>query len=73
MTYRFNPKRIIAEVDYVKGYLRYGYYEVIINSEAEYEVYLTNPKDFIRNYGTFIVDDYEITDIGDPVEIFEEN
>lgn len=69
--------RIIADVEYVSGHLRTGYYELNLTHE-EYTEYkaLSEEKqeDWIREGGNFIVDDYEVNDIGsiETVEIEED-
>ena len=68
--------KIIADVDYAMGHLRYGHYELELNDE-DYKAYKNLSDEdrisWIEEDGEFIVDDYEIDDIGNIIEIREEN
>jgi len=66
--------KIIADVDYVDGHLRYGHWELELTDE-EYNKYKNlseKDKIFWIEEGNFIVDDYRIYDIGPIIEIREE-
>ena len=68
--------KIIADVDYVCGHLRYGHYELYLNEEDYNEYKNLSEEDrisWIEDDGEFIVDDCEIDDIGAITEIREEN
>jgi hypothetical protein len=60
-------KRIIADVDYMTGHLRYGHLELELTDE-QYEEFKglsrEEQEDWLRVDGEKIVDDYEIDDIG---------
>lgn len=68
---------IYAEVDYISGHLRYGHYELELDGK-ELEDFkassLEEQKEFIKEEGHFILDDYRINDIGDlsDIEIVED-
>lgn len=67
--------KIIADVDYVTGHLRYGHWELSINDEG-YNKYKNLSEEDKRSWiedGDFIIDDYRIYDIGPITEIREEN
>ena len=67
--------KIIADVDYVAGHIRYGHWELKL-SDKEYNKYKNlSEKDKISwiEDGNVIVDDYRIYDIGTITEIREEN
>ena len=67
--------KIIADVDYVAGHLRCGHYELELNDE-EYKEYKSLSKEDKISWiedGKFIVDDYEVDDIGIITEIREYN
>lgn len=67
--------KIIADVDYVAGYLRYGHWELELN-DKDYNEYKNLSKEdkisWIEDDGKFILDDYRIDDIGIITEIREE-
>jgi hypothetical protein len=68
--------KIIADVDYVTGHLRYGHWELELNDE-DYRGYKNLSEEdriaWIEEDGNFIIDDYRIDDIGTITEIKEEN
>ncbi len=67
--------KIIADVDYVTGHLRYGHWELEL-SDKEYDEYKNLSEEDKISWiedGNFIVDDYRIYDIGTITEIREEN
>jgi len=67
--------KIIADVDYVTGHLRYGHWELDL-SDKEYEEYKNLSEEDKISWiedGNFIIDDYRIYDIGTITEIREEN
>lgn len=57
--------KIIAPVEYVMGYLKYGHYEGELElTEEEMQKINENPN-LLKNYDLdFIVDDYSVEDIG---------
>lgn len=65
---------IVADVDYVCGHLRYGHYELNLNEE-DYNKYKNLSEEdkisWIEEEGEFIIDDYEVDDIGTITEIRE--
>jgi ribosome biogenesis protein Tsr3 len=67
--------KIIANVDYVVGHLRYGHYELELNDEEYKEYKSLSEEDKISwiEDGKFIIDDYEVDDIGTITEIREYN
>ena len=68
--------KIIANVDYVTGNLRYGHWELELSDEEYNEYKNLSEEDKISwiEDGNFIVDDYYgIYDIGTITEIREEN
>lgn len=68
--------KIIADVDYVIGHLRYGHWELELNDE-DYRGYKNlseeDRMDWIEGDGNFIIDDCRIDDIGAITEIREED
>ena len=66
---------LVANVDYIMGYLRYGHYEGTIElTDEEYEEFTANPVEFIKEHrGDFdlelIVDDWSVEDVGDIYEV----
>jgi len=67
--------KIIADVDYVTGHLRYGHWELEL-SDKEYEEYKNLSEEDKISWiedSNFIVDDYRIYDIGTITEIREED
>ena len=60
-------KLITCPVDYVCGHLRYGHYELKLTDEefAEFQQLSDDDKASRLVEGNFIVDSYEIDDIGD--------
>ena len=67
--------KIIADIDYVVGHLRYGHYELKLNDEEYNEYKNLSEEDKISwiKDGDLIIDDYRIYDIGPITEIREEN
>lgn len=65
--------KIVADVDYVCGHLRYGHYELELNDQEYKEYKSLSEEDKISwiEDGEFIVDDYEIDDIGTITEVRE--
>lgn len=69
--------RITADVEYVSGHLRTGHYELNLTHEEyiEYKALSEEEQDnWIKEGGNFIVDDYEVNDVGsiESVEIEED-
>ncbi len=67
--------KIIADVDYVTGHLRFGHWELKLSDEDYNEYKNLSEEDKISwiEDGNFIIDDYRIYDIGTITEIREEN
>lgn len=67
--------KIIADVDYVTGHLRYGHWELELSYEDYNEYKNLSEEDKISwiEDGNFIVDDYRIYDIGTITEIREKD
>ena len=67
--------KIIADVAYVTGHLRFGHWELALNDEDYNEYKNLSEEDKISwiEDGNFIIDDYRIYDIGTITEIREEN
>ena len=63
---------ITAEVDYVNGYLRYGHWELSLEGK-ELEEFLNSSKEdqesCLTENGSFVLDDYRVSDYGDLQEI----
>lgn len=60
--------KVIGYVDYVSGYLRTGYFELDLDEEELKEFKQLSEeeqKEYLRDCGDFIVDDYSVEDIGD--------
>ncbi|MCK9470322.1 MAG: hypothetical protein M0Q88_01025 [Bacilli bacterium] len=60
--------KVTGYVDYVSGYLRSGHYELDLNEEELKEFKQLSEeeqKEYLSDYGDFIVDDYSVEDIGD--------
>lgn len=69
-------KIITAQVDYVSGHLRYGHYELALNDEEYLEYHNMSKeaqKEYIKENGTFEVDDFRINDIGEITDITIDN
>jgi hypothetical protein len=65
-------KKVLADIDYLMGYLRYGHYELTLNNEQfkEFENYTDSEKKaYIRDNGELVLDDYSVEDIGGIVSI----
>lgn len=63
---------ITAEVDYVIGYLRYGHWELSLEGKELEEFKNSSKEDqesYLKDNGSFVLDDYEINDYGDLQEI----
>ena len=60
--------KVSIDVDYVQGHLRYGHYEGIVEANSEEELKdIINERDIIYSL-TFVVDEFEVEDIGDLCE-----
>lgn len=65
---------IIANVDYIYGYLRYGHYELKLDDEeSNYYKKLSEKEkmEYIEDNGELVVDDYRVEDVGTITEIIE--
>lgn len=64
---------ITAEVEYVQGTLRYGYYELDL-SEEKYEEFKKlskeEQKQEIEDNGNFVIGEYDIDSVGDITDIY---
>ena len=68
---------VVANVDYIMGYLKYGHYEGTLRlTDEEYQEFLANPTSFVKdNRDKFmddlelIVDDWSIEDVGDIYDV----
>lgn len=61
-------KLIKANVDYVDGYLRRGHLEVSVEDDVADKVSqmsMEDKKEWLRDNGGIIIDDYELNDFGD--------
>lgn len=59
---------VTAQVDYVQGYLRYGHWELFLEDEELVEFKNSTKEEqelWLKDNGSFILDDYEINDYGD--------
>ena len=67
--------KIIAEIDYINGHLRYGHYELNLTDE-ELEKFKSFPEEeqqlWIEDEGELIIDDYYLNDIGEVTKIIYE-
>ena len=67
--------KIIAEIDYINGHLRYAHYELNLTDE-ELEKFKSSPEEeqqhWITDEGDLIVDDYYLNDIGEITKIIYE-
>lgn len=65
-------KKIIANLDYIQGHLRYGHIELELSNE-KYEEFNNSSEEekeeWIKECGTPVVDDYEIDSCGSITEI----
>lgn len=66
--------KIIANIDYIQGHLRYGHYELDLNEEEYYNYKKLSDEDridYIEDEGKLIIDDYYVDDIGTITKIIE--
>lgn len=62
--------KLFMNYDYIRGHLRYGHKEGIVElTDEEYAKFKENPKAFIEDTDiddelNFVLDDYEIDDVG---------
>lgn len=56
--------KVCKNLEYVRGYLKYGYGEVIVNAESEKEALAIAEEAFADDNYDVEVDDYEIEDCG---------
>ena len=67
--------KIIAEIDYINGHLRYAHYELNLTDEELKEFKNSSKKDqqhWIADEGDLIIDDYYLNDIGEITKIIYE-
>ena len=57
--------KVCKNLEYVRGYLRYGHGTVIVKAESEEEALKLAEKAFENDNYAVEVDDYEIEDCGD--------
>lgn len=55
---------LTGNIDYIQGHLRYGHYEVEVDSEFVKNSTKEQLKQYLREKGELIVDDYEVDDVG---------
>lgn len=65
--------RIIGNLDYVQGHLRYGHFELYVDKEIWDNMSKDEQEEYIRDYGDLIVDDWSINGYGDIYEIVKED
>ena len=67
--------KIIAEIDYINGHLRYAHYELNLTDE-ELEKFKNSSEEeqqqWIEDGGDLIIDDYYLNDIGEITKIIYE-
>lgn len=56
--------KVCKNLEYVRGYLKYGHGEVIVNAESEEEALAIAEEAFKNDSYNVEVDDYEIEDCG---------
>ena len=56
--------KVCKNLEYVRGYLKYGHGEVIVNAESEEEALAIAEEAFENDGYNVEVDDYEIEDCG---------
>mgnify|MGYP006918881295 FL=1 len=56
--------KVCKNLEYVRGYLKYGHGEVIVNAESEEEALAIAEEAFENDGYNIEVDDYEIEDCG---------
>ena len=56
--------KVCKNLEYVRGYLKYGHGEVIVNAESEKEALAIAEEAFADDNYDVEVDDYEIEDCG---------
>lgn len=64
--------KIHAPIDYVQGHLRYGHFEATVPEEDIEKFNAMTPdekKEYIRDIGEIVLDDYEMDDYGDIGEV----
>ncbi len=65
--------RIIGNLDYVQGHLRYGHFELYVDKEIWDGMSEKEQEEYMRDHGDLIVDDWSIEDYGDIYEIVKED
>jgi len=67
-----NKFLVTGEIDHISGHLRYGHFEMYLTAE-EHQKFDTltkqEQKEWLREDGEIIIDDFEVNDIGDITEI----
>ena len=64
--------KIIGELDYVQGHLRYGHLELKIDKEVWDRMPEEEQKEYLLECGKLKIDDYSVNDRGDITEITKE-
>ena len=55
---------VTAYVEYLEGYLRKGHYELVVDKDQWDSMSEEEKKIFMEDNGDFLVDDWEIDEIG---------
>ena len=67
-----NKTKVTAKCSYIQGHIRYGHFDMFLTDEQLKEFKALDcdkQKNYIRELGELIVDDYEIDDYDDPSNI----
>ena len=64
--------KVVGELDYVQGYLRYGHLELEIDKETWDGLTEDEQYDMLSEYGDLVVDDYTVEDRGSIYKISKE-
>jgi hypothetical protein len=57
--------RVIGNLDYVQGYLKYGHLELEIDKEEWSKMSKENQEEYLIDCGELVIDDWEVNDRGD--------
>ena len=63
---------VTGDVDYVQGHLRYGHFELELTEEEYEEFKLLDEeaqKEWVKNEGELLIDDWEVDDTGDITDV----
>lgn len=61
--------KIIGDLDYVAGHLRYGHYELTIDKERWDCMNIEEQEETLRFEGDLIIDDYSVEHTGDIYDV----